>query len=95
MGGRGGGVDNVSKVVKLFLPILGKYWNFGPIQKLGHSCPKWANTKITSWMSKMEGGSRAHFWTMSKRKVFFLLLLMSSLIDPPGIFILTVLQCSI
>ena len=57
-------------VGKVMGSCLGKYWNCG--------CPKCADTKVTSWMSKMEGsGGRGHFWTMSERKTLFLL--MSSL----------------
>ena len=49
MGG-GGGVDHVPKVLRHFLGL------FGPIHKLPHGCPKWADTKVASRMSKNEGG---------------------------------------
>ena len=50
------------------------YLNFGHLKKLPHGCPKWADTKVTSQVSKMRGGGRGHFWTMSKRKTLFFLM---------------------
>ena len=36
----GGGNDPVAKVLRHFVEqILGQYLNFGPLQKLPHSCP--------------------------------------------------------
>ena len=43
--------------------ILGKYFNFGPVQKVPHGCPKWADTKVTSQCPKRKGvgGGRGFF----------------------------------
>ena len=60
MGGRGGGGGGID-------PHL----NFGPIQNVPHGCPKWANTKVTSRMSKMEGGSRPLLYSVQKKDAFF------------------------
>ena len=46
------------------------YLDFGPIQKLPHGCPKWADTKFTSWMSKMRGGSRPLLDNVQKKEAF-------------------------
>ena len=50
----------------------GKYLNFGPLKKLPHGCPKWADTKVTSQVSKMRGGVKATFGQCPKVSSFFL-----------------------
>ena len=54
---------------------MGKYLNFGPLQKLPHWCPKWANTKVTWQLSKMRvRGVKATFGQCPKEKGLFLCL---------------------
>ena len=50
------GVDHVPKVLRHFLP---KCWELQALKKLPHSCPKWADTKVTSQCPKRKGGGEA------------------------------------
>ena len=63
----------MSLVGGIFAQMLGKYLNFGTLQKLPHGSPKWADTKFTSRMSKMRGGgSRALLDSVQKKDAFFM-----------------------
>ena len=64
--GRGVGVDLVPKVLRHFLH---KYWEFCAIKKLTHSCPKWADTKVTSQFPKEVRGVD----NVQKMDAFFLM----------------------
>ena len=69
--GEGGGLTMFQKFWGTF---LSKYWEFWALKKLPHGCPKWADTKVTSRVSKMGGGGQGHFWTRSKRRTLFFLM---------------------
>ena len=67
-----GGVQPESKSFEVvFALIFGNYWNVGPIKKLPHSCPKWADKKVTSRMFKTGGGGvEATFGQCPKERFF-------------------------
>ena len=52
---------------------MSKYWEFWALKKLPHGCPKWADTKVTSRLSKMRGGgSRPLLDNVQKKDAFFM-----------------------
>ena len=73
-----GGWPRSKSFEAIFASRLGKYLSFGPIKNLPHGCPKWANTKGTAWMSKMEGPLLDN---VQKKDAFFLMASLSSSTD--------------
>ena len=71
--GEGRGGSPCSKSFEaLFAKIFGKYWNFGPIKKLPHGCPKWADTKVTSKdVQNRGGGVRPLLDNVQKKSLWF------------------------
>ena len=70
MGGEGRGRPCSKSFEALVAKILGKYLNFAFLHKLPCGCPKWADKKITSGISKIEGEG-ASFGQCPKEKRFF------------------------